>query len=125
MIRELLREQAKEIFALTLLGCWTLIRAWIKRAEAAQTKGSTMSIGKKELDYAKETGEAMEFLVNVVKDVKAGKDVGAIAAGSLQEFMTAIQGIDQVPAEAKASKSVVLATVGYHTGALAGAMIGE
>jgi hypothetical protein len=89
-----------------------------------EMKGDTMSIAKKELDYAKEVGEAMELAVKLVKEIKAGKTAAEMASGVLPEFMSAIQGIDQIPAEVKASKEVVMATVGYHVGELAGAMVG-
>lgn len=78
----------------------------------------------KNVKVAKETSEVMDLLVTLVKDIKAKKTASQIAGDTLSKLMTAIEGIDQVDDEAKENLSVMLATVGYSTGDLAGALIG-
>lgn len=82
-----------------------------------------MAVEKKEIEYAKELGDVMVLVVELVKDIKAGKDVGAITSENLPHLINAIQGADQIPAEAKASREVALQTMGLHTGELAGVLI--
>ncbi len=83
-----------------------------------------MSIQKKELDYAKETGDVMVLAAALVADIKAGKTLPEISGDVLPKFMEAVSAADQIPAEEKASRKAVLATIGYHTGELADALIG-
>lgn len=78
----------------------------------------------KSLPIAKETDDAMLLLVALVKDIKAKKSATEIGVDCLPKLMEAVSGIDQVDDEAKENKEVVLATVGYRTGELAGALIG-
>lgn len=58
----------------------------------------------------KELNDVRVALIQVVKDLKAGKSMSAILM-NLSTFMEAIQGVDKIPTEAKEemSKSVELA----------------
>lgn len=78
---------------------------------------------KKEVLYAKETGELMTLLIELVKDLKAKKDVSALAAENLPLLIAAMDGMDKIPEEAK-DKHVMLSTVGMHVGELAAVFLG-
>lgn len=82
-----------------------------------------MAIQKKEIEYAKELDDVMVLVVELVKDIKAKKDVAALAAENLPNLMNAIGGLDQIGDEFK-NKPVLLSTIGYRTGELGGALIG-
>lgn len=82
-----------------------------------------MAIEKKEVEYTKELDDAMVLIVELIKDIKAGKEPGMIAAENLPNLMSAIGGADQIGGEVSASMSVALQTVGYRTGELAAALI--
>ncbi len=78
---------------------------------------------KKEVDIAKEADEVMEAVVSIVKDLKAGKTIQEVGAGNLPKILAAVQGIDQLDDEMAQNKGVVLATIGYRSGELAGALL--
>lgn len=82
-----------------------------------------MAIEQKQVEYAKEVDDVLVLLVELVKDVKAKKDLGAIAAENLPNLMAAITGADQVGAEVQANKAVVLQTVGHRLGDLASVFV--
>lgn len=81
-----------------------------------------MGIQQKQIDYAKEVDDVLVLVVELVKDIKAKKDMAALAAENLPNLMNAIGGLDQVGDEFK-NKQVVLSTVGYRVGELSGALI--
>lgn len=83
-----------------------------------------MAVVKKEVDYAKECGDVMVLVVEVVKHFKAGKGL-AEATELLDELMGAISGVDQVDDEWKADKVAVLNAVLVHAGELAGVFMAE
>lgn len=82
-----------------------------------------MAIQKKEVEYAKETDDALVLAIAIVKDAKAGKPIGEIASGNLQKLIDAFAGGDQIPVEAAQARKVVLQTVGFRTGELADAFL--
>jgi hypothetical protein len=73
-----------------------------------------MTIGTKELPYAKETGDVAVLLVNVVSSIKAKGDYMAL----IPQLVAAVDGAPQIDDEAAESKKVVAATLGYHLGEL-------
>lgn len=83
-----------------------------------------MAIENKQVQIAKEIDDVLLLLVEVAKDIKAGKDAAAIAAENLPNLINAIGGIDQAKAELEANKAVVMQTVGMRVGELASALVG-
>jgi len=83
-----------------------------------------MAIIKREIDVAKEADDVMIFVVELVKDIKAKKAVGEIVSGSLNNLITAIDGVAGVKEEIAANREVVVETVGYRSGELINALIG-
>jgi len=69
-----------------------------------------MAIEKKELDYAKEAGDVMNLVVEVVKHFKAKKSLGE-AAELMDELMAAVSGIDQLDDEWKENRMAVVNAV--------------
>lgn len=49
----------------------------------------------------KESKEVIDFLTDLIEDIKAGKPVGELTAENLPNLMTAIEGYDQIPLEVK------------------------
>ncbi|TXG77621.1 hypothetical protein E6Q11_02510 [Candidatus Dojkabacteria bacterium] len=87
-------------------------------------KGSTeMGIEKKEVEYAKELDDVLVLMIELAKDIKAGKDVALIASENLPGLMAAFSGADQIAAELKANPAVVSQTVGMRMGELAGVFL--
>lgn len=84
-----------------------------------------MAIQKKEVEYAKEIGDVMVLIVELVKDVKAKKAMSELMSENLPHLINAIGGVDQVPAEIAEHKVVALQTVGLHIGELAAAILAE
>lgn len=84
-----------------------------------------MGIQKKEIEYAKEVDDVALLLVHIVQEVRSGKNVADIASGSVAKLVDAISGVDQVGAELAESRKVVLQTLGYRTGELADAILGQ
>lgn len=83
-----------------------------------------MSVQKREVEYSKEVDDVAAFLVQILSDAKAGKPVSEIAAGSVAGLINAIGGLDQVSAEFQ-NKKVLLQTLGYRVGEMAGILMGE
>lgn len=81
-------------------------------------------IEKKEVEFAKEIDDAAKLLVDLVYDIRAKKDLSAIAAENLKGLMDTISNVDQVDDEVAASRRVALATIGYRIGELADAIMG-
>ena len=87
------------------------------------TSEDKMGLEQKTVLVAKECNDVMVFLVDLVQDIKAKKSAKDIAITSLPKLIGAIDGIEQIKTEASADLSVVLATVGYHSGAIAGVLV--
>ena len=58
-----------------------------------------MGLVQKQVDVAKEVDDVLGLVVHLVKEIKAGKDVGAIVAGSVQPLIEAVNGVDQASVE--------------------------
>ncbi len=82
-----------------------------------------MPIQKKEVEYAKEIDDVLALVVELVKDIKAKKSAGELAAENLENLIQAVAGAEQIPAEAKASLSVTLQTAGSRVGELVAALV--
>jgi hypothetical protein len=82
-------------------------------------------IVEKNLKVAKEVSDVGEALVGIVKAFRAGKPVQEVAVGELPKVLAALDGVDQIDDELKADRKVALATLGYHTGELADAILGQ
>lgn len=83
-----------------------------------------MAIEKRECEVAKEVDDVLKLVVELVADLKAGKDVAAITSENLSGLMLAIEGINQVGDEISSNRKVVLSTVGARAGELADAILG-
>lgn len=64
-----------------------------------------MELVKVEVEVPKEMLDVKNFLVGLVKDIKAKKSIVEISAGSLPALMTAFDGFDKLSEEAKAAQS--------------------
>lgn len=73
---------------------------------------SQLSIIKKEVSVAKEMGEAIDLLIGVVQDVKAGKSAMEIGMGRLDDLIAAINGADKIDDEVRENQEAALNTVG-------------
>lgn len=60
-----------------------------------------MSLVKFELEVGKESKEVVDFIVELVKEIKAGKSAMEIAGGSLPGLMLAVGGFQAIPEELK------------------------
>jgi hypothetical protein len=80
-----------------------------------------MGIETKQIEFTKEIDDALVLVVELVKDIKAGKGAAEIAAENLPNLMNAIGSADQIPEEAK-SGIVTAQTVGYRMGELVAAL---
>lgn len=69
-----------------------------------------MAIEKKEIDFAKELGDVMALLTEIVKHFKAGKKPAELPE-LLDELVTAVTGIDQLDDELKENQKAAIATV--------------
>lgn len=83
-----------------------------------------MAVQKREVEYAKEIDDVAALLVKVLSDAKAGKPAAEIASGAVTELINALAGLDQAGEEAK-NRRVLLQTLGYRTGEMAGILLGE
>jgi hypothetical protein len=54
---------------------------------------------KVEIEVGKETKEIIDFVSDLIKDIKAGKDMAAIAAENLPGLISAVGGFQELPAE--------------------------
>ena len=82
-----------------------------------------MAIVNKEIKIASELSDVLVLVEELIVDVKAGKDIGAIVSENLPLLIAAIGGADQIPVELKADMKVALETVGLHVGSLAAALL--
>ena len=79
-----------------------------------------MGIESKSVDYAKELDELLFAMEELLKDVKDGKDVSAIAAENLPNVIAAVDKMDQVDDERRSDKDAWYATAGYRLGKIIG-----
>jgi len=77
-----------------------------------------------EVSIAKEVDDVGKFIVELVADIRKGKDTAAIVSENLANLVGAIDGISGVVDEVKENRKVVLATLGMRTGELTDAIIG-
>lgn len=77
----------------------------------------------KSLPYAKEIGDVGVALSGLVSDIKAKKSVTEIVGGSLQNLIAAVDGVEKIDDEIAADPKVAFATMGYHSGEIAGALL--
>lgn len=83
-----------------------------------------MAIVKKEIDYAKELGDVGVLLEGLIRDIRAKKDAGQIAAGNLQKLIDVIQGVELLDDEVRENRRVALQTLGLHLGDIVDAVLG-
>lgn len=69
--------------------------------ENLQETESNVETVKVELEVGKETKEVADAIHGLVSDIKAGKDVSAIALENLPALMKAVEGFDKLDDEAK------------------------
>lgn len=72
----------------------------------------------------KELNDVRVALVELIKDVKAKKDVGLIAAENLSLLLQAIAGADQIPDEVKSELQKSTVAMGLMGGEIVGAIVG-
>jgi hypothetical protein len=82
-----------------------------------------MAVQVRQVEYVKEIDDVAVLLIGIVHDAKAGKSAVEIATGSLQNFLNAVAGVDQVGAEASENRKVAMQTIGYRVGELADALL--
>lgn len=81
-----------------------------------------MAVKQVTVNVAKELDDVLALVVDVVKQVKAGKSALELAALELPALVSAINGLDQIPAELADLQSVI-AGVGVRTGELVAALV--
>lgn len=79
-----------------------------------------MALAKKEVEYAKEVDDVLVLVVELVKDLKAGKDVAAVGMENLPLLLQAVSGLEQV-GEELTHKQAVAMTVSLRVGDLVAA----
>lgn len=84
-----------------------------------------MSIEEKKIKYAKEADDVMVLVVHLIREARAKKPISEIASGSVAKLVNALSGVDQVGAELAENRKVVLQTVGYRSGELTDAILGQ
>lgn len=60
-----------------------------------------MALVQVSVSVPKELSEVANLIVELVKDVKAGKDISKIGEENLSNLLKAIEGVDQIPQEVK------------------------
>lgn len=81
-----------------------------------------MTTVKVEIEIGKESKEVFEAVAEIIKDVKAKKEWGAIAAENLPLLLKAVEGVTELPEEIKGKQ--LGSTVGYGAGLIADALLG-
>ena len=81
-------------------------------------------IASKQVEYAKEVDDVLVAVVSLVKEIRSGKSIGEIAAGSLGKVMDAVGGVAEIDDELRDNRTVAMQTIGYRTGELAAAILG-
>jgi hypothetical protein len=80
-------------------------------------------IMEKTVQYAKEIDDVMMLVVELLKDVKAGKGALEIGAENLPLLMQAVAGAEQIKDELAMNKEVVLQTIGSQVGSIAAVFV--
>ncbi|MGB1290515.1 MAG: hypothetical protein ACPG5Z_00185 [Pseudoalteromonas sp.] len=80
-------------------------------------------IESKSVEFAKEIDDIMLLVIQVVKDLKEGKDVSELVSSNLGGLLAAIEGADQADDEYKENLAAAMATVGYRAGELGAALL--
>ena len=83
-----------------------------------ERKKENSMIETKTVEYAKELDDVNVALIELVKDIKAGKDIGQITSENLPTIIAAVDGADQVGKEVEMNRKVALQTIGYRGGEL-------
>lgn len=83
-----------------------------------------MAIEQKQIDYAKELDDVLVLLVDLLKEIKAGKSVAQIATDELQDLFTAVAGVSDIPSEFATSREVALQTAFYRTASIVDTLLG-
>lgn len=79
-------------------------------------------IEKKEIEFTKEIDDVLMFVNELVRDIKAKKDLSTITTENIPNLITAIDGVSEMAEEAKHTE-IVAKTVGYRSGELVGILI--
>lgn len=82
-----------------------------------------MAIEQKQINYAREIDDVVWLLVSLVKDIKAGKSIPEVVAGSVSSLVAALNGLDQLDDEIAANKQVAYQTIGFRVGELTAAIL--
>lgn len=82
--------------------------------ENAQPEQVNVETVKVEMEVGKESKDVADALHDLIEDIKAGKDVGAIATENLPGIMSAVNGYDKLDDEMKhKSRNATVAYSGY------------
>jgi len=84
-----------------------------------------MAIEKREREVAKEVDDVAKLLVDLVSDIKGGKDVASIVSENIPGLISAIDGMQNIKKEIESNRKVVLSTIGARSGELADAILGD
>lgn len=82
-----------------------------------------MALVKKEVEIAKELDDVMALVVELVKDIKAGKGAAELASENIGNLMTAVSGIDQVQDELKLNKQAAVQGVALRVAELVSVLL--
>ena len=82
-----------------------------------------MAIEDRNVKVAKEIDDIMLLVPEIVRQIRAGKGLAELASMEFSALVAAVQGLDQVSAELKADRKVVLQTIGYRSGEIADAFL--
>jgi hypothetical protein len=82
-----------------------------------------MAIEKKEVEFAKEIADVGEALYGLLADIKEKKPIAAIAVENLPALMSAVEGVDQLDDEIKASPEAAFSTMGSYLGKVIAALL--
>ena len=70
--------------------------------------------------YCQEIDDVFAMFEKIVDDVVDGKSALEIAGSTLPQFMAAVQGIDQIPAELKSNQVIFIRTAAARLGGIIG-----
>ena len=82
-----------------------------------------MGIINKQVQIAEESDDILKLLISIAEDAKAGKPILEIATGSLDEFIKAVEGADDIDDEVTENTQAVIRTVGLRVGDLVGVLL--
>lgn len=81
-------------------------------------------IQKREVEYTKEIDDVFVLVIELLKDIKAKKGAGELAAENLNNLINAMGGMDGISEEIT-HRLQAMQTIGFRSGELIDAIIGQ